>query len=608
MADPVAPFGVSGVVRQQMGLPPSPVPAAASASPSASPSPAPLASGPWENYQPAAVASSTPAAAPVTAAPQAAADGPWADYAQQQPAGGRDALGGYILPPQPPDPAQAQQSTSFLGKVGHAVDSGVRSVEQGATFGFGDEINAGEQAVEQPLFGNGSNAATLGQRYAENLAAERARMAEIPAAVSIPGQIVGGGATIAADAPVAVARYAAPVVRAIPGGANLLAGLGAVGDTVGNALSQIPGVARYVAPVAKSAAIGAGYGGLQGFGDGEGGFDSRLQSAELGAATGAVLGPVVEGAGNLAGKGYAAVRNAISEAGYGTKAPILDAAGKSIIRTDGQPVAATPGVARVAGQQIADTTTDVPAAQAALANQPAPLLPGDQPTMFQVTGDYGQGQKELELRNKPGVGNTPGSSGAFLKRAADQNAVRVSAVTGSVPDTASSADLVNGLDAQRTTLAAQQDAAAATARGGTLQGVGGATDSAPTQAGSDLRGAIDQARAPALQVADAAVQRGQAQAAGSLDAIGGVPAGDAATAQQSYGQAFRAPLVAGDAAAKANVTRLANAIDPDSNLATDMTPIRAKANEIVQGISPNAAPPTGEEAAILQTAQNLPDV
>lgn len=37
------------------------------------------------------------------AAASSPADGPWSDYQQQQPAAGRDALGGYILPPQQPD-------------------------------------------------------------------------------------------------------------------------------------------------------------------------------------------------------------------------------------------------------------------------------------------------------------------------------------------------------------------------------------------------------------------------------------------------------------------------------------------------------------------------
>ena len=73
------------------------------------------------------------------------------------------------------------------------------------------------------------------------------------------------------------------------------------------------------------------------------------------------------------------------------------------------------------------------------------------------------------------------------------------------------------------------------------------------RAGAALRGAVDQARAPAIQAADQAVQVGQQQASAAADALGGVPTGDTGTDLQRLGQALRAPLSAGDQAAKANV-------------------------------------------------------
>ena len=196
MADLVAPYGVAGLPAQ-------------AAPPPAAPS------GPWDDYQPPpASPAPTAAPAPANAAPS---DGPWADYqAQQQPATGRDALGGYVLPPQQPDPAQPAQPTSFMGRVAHGVDDVVRSVEQGATFGFGDELNAAEQTIEHPLFGTGSNAPTMSQRYAENLAAERARMAQISPYVAVPGQLAGGAATIMGEAPLAGARGGGAGVRRLP--------------------------------------------------------------------------------------------------------------------------------------------------------------------------------------------------------------------------------------------------------------------------------------------------------------------------------------------------------------------------------------------------------
>ena len=155
-----------------------------------------------------------------------------------------------------------------------------------------------------------------------------------------------------------------------------------------------------------------------------------------------------------------------------------------------------------------------PAAQPQPSAAPGAPPPGFLPLLMPRTGAF-----------------APGAP--FIERAADQNAMRVNAISGSVPPEASSVDLVNGLDARRAALQAQQDAAAARARQGTLQNVGGTAADAPTQAGANLRGAIDQARAPILQEAEAAVAQGRQQAVGAVDSRGGVPAGNAATAQQS---------------------------------------------------------------------------
>ncbi len=108
-------------------------------------------------------------------------------------------------------------------------------------------------------------------------------------------------------------------------------------------------------------------------------------------------------------------------------------------------------------------------------------------------------------------------------------------------------------------------------------------------------------------------QAGVDQARGNLNSamgqLGGVPASsDSATALQDLGQRLRGSLDAPNQAAKANVTKLADAIDPDGTLGVDMSPIRARAQSIAQAISPNAAQPVGAEADILNTAANLPAV
>lgn len=223
----------------------------------------------------------------------------------------------------------------------------MRAVEQGATFGFGDELNAAEQAAEQPVLGTTlggtSSVSTFSQRYDENLAAERAWMADIPAAVAIPGQLVGGGATIAAEAPLEAARIGAAGARLLPGGEAALNALSNVGSGVGTIITNgLSNLGRYAVPAPKGVAEGAGYGAVQGFGDGKGGLDNRLQSAGVGAAPGAVLAPAVAGGASLVGKGITAAGRAISEAGFGAKNALSDAGGQTIVGTDGQPVTATP--------------------------------------------------------------------------------------------------------------------------------------------------------------------------------------------------------------------------------------------------------------------------
>jgi len=545
--------------------------------------------GPWEAYAPAQTA-------PATA-------GPWSQYAPQDDS---DLPYAVVAPAdQGAQPAPSQvpaQPQSSLGLLGTRLDQYGRSLAQGMTFGFGDEIAAAGDAATHALLGRGSDAGSYSERYAANLAAERAKDAAIPSAIAIPGQLIGGAAGIGTGALGAVAEGVGAGARMIPGANTLLDLASAGGAPVVNSLMRIPGVSRFVAPVVGAAAEGAAYGGLQGFGEGEGGFDQRLQSAERGAEAGAVLGPVVVGAGNLVARGVRGVGRAISEAGYGPRDQLLDVAGQPIVGRAGQPVVATPGVANVAARQLADATGDIPAAQAALA-QPAELVPGSQPTTFQVTGDTGLGQKELELRN------APGSSQAFLDRANQQNAARVGAVAGIVPPDASSVDLVNSLGQQQAPLQAQQEAAAARAGQGTLQSLGGAAEGTPALSGMALRQSIDQARAPALQQAAAAVQQGQAGAQQAMDALGGnpPPGTDTATAAQAYGRQFRAVLSRGDQAARVNVSRLADAIDPEGTLTVNMQPARAAALAIRANIPANAAPLSGEEAAIFNTVAGLPD-
>lgn len=160
--------------------------------------------------------------------------------------------------------SEPQQGKGVLGYV----DDAVRSVASGATFGYADEL----AAKMNELTG-------LGGSYEENVAKERARDAQIPAAIAIPGEIAGAV------------------------GSTLLAAPAFAGAKVVQAASALP---RYL----KFGALGAAEGGLAGSGNATEG--NRLSGAAGGAAIGGVVGGaapyVVQGVGKLA----SGVRNAVS--------------------------------------------------------------------------------------------------------------------------------------------------------------------------------------------------------------------------------------------------------------------------------------------------------
>jgi len=170
-------------------------------------------------------------------------------------------------------------------------DAAANAFGQGASLGFGDELAAGVRAA-LPGFSNWmmrgpdlqrdasiggspqaqtvSDAPTTGQRYDEELARIRSQTqadhAAYPA-MTTGANIAGGIATTAAALP-AAATAAGP-------------------SLVGN--------------MVKMGATGAGLGGLQGFAEGEGGFDQRLRSGMTGAAVGGAFGGALPVAG-LAGR------------------------------------------------------------------------------------------------------------------------------------------------------------------------------------------------------------------------------------------------------------------------------------------------------------------
>jgi hypothetical protein len=204
-----------------------------------------------------------------------------------------------------PDAAQAANAArTFLArekgsKPQGRSDAAANAFGQGATLGFGDEIAAGVRSAA-PGFSNWmmsgpalqrdasiggsptpqtvSNAPTQDQRYAEELARQRGQTQADAKAYPV----------MTTGANVAGTLATAGALSMLPGGQALL----------GGGATSLPGA------MLRGAASGAALGGVQGFGEGEGGFDKRLKSAGTGAAVGGVVGGVLPAAGSMAGYAY----------------------------------------------------------------------------------------------------------------------------------------------------------------------------------------------------------------------------------------------------------------------------------------------------------------
>lgn len=128
------------------------------------------------------------------------------------------------------------------------ADDVIRSVAQGVTFGWADELAAGGNA----LLGSGT--------YQENLAQEQARNKSIPPSTGIPAEMAGGALSTLATAPVA-----GPLA----------------------ALLNVSKLPRSVRAATGGTMTGAVYGA------GEATPDSRAEGAVTGGAIGGTVGPVV---------------------------------------------------------------------------------------------------------------------------------------------------------------------------------------------------------------------------------------------------------------------------------------------------------------------------
>ena len=232
--------------------------------------------------------------------------------------------------------------------------------------------------------------------------------------------------------------------------------------------------------------------------------------------------------------------------------PVTGQDGTPIARADGTSVTASPGQADAAAGQLRSMMSDPAAAAGALAQDNPELVPGSQPTTFQLTQDPRLGQYE-----RGAARSGTDASAQFTTRATQQNDARVAALRGVAPD---------------------GDPAAVATQAKALD---------PTQPGA------------------AAVAQAQTGASAATDALGGnLPAGS----DGIVGTALRAPIAAANAAAKTEEGALWRAVDPNGTVGVSMTPIRQRAQDIVKGESPNAAPMAGAERQIFDTATQLPPV
>lgn len=198
------------------------------------------------------------------------------------------------------------------------------------------------------------------------------------------------------------------------------------------------------------------------------------------------------------------------------------------------------------------------------------IVPGSQPTSFQLTGDAGLGELERETETK--------NSGLFTTRIAEQNAARIKSLQ----------DLQQGGDPNvvAAVLRSQFDDLDAT-----------------TQAHVDslMKNAeIARTNLEASNVAQTGRLTSKAQ--GAAQNIGGM-----ATPDEYGGMLRQANTEADDAAAKRE-SGLWTAIDPNGDLTGNMIVSKTAGNEITGAMPKTAKPLSGEENAIFDTVKALPDL
>ncbi|GGE24897.1 hypothetical protein GCM10011390_50420 [Aureimonas endophytica] len=227
--------------------------------------------------------------------------------------------------------------------------------------------------------------------------------------------------------------------------------------------------------------------------------------------------------------------------------PMLAKEGLQLARNAAEPLTQA-GRERLAADRLRASATDIQAVRDNLDQGATELVPGSQPTTFQMSGDMGLGGLERgAAARRPEL---------FNQRRADQNAAQVNAIGG-------------------------------------LQSNG-----APEAVVSAIRKRMNEIDADA----DTAIAQAQGSARTSAERVG------QGQAPEQAGAALRASLEAARGVAKDRERALWRAVDPDGTLALAPAGLKREAETITTGRTQSAKPPSGEEAAILDVVKGYGDV
>lgn len=262
--------------------------------------------------------------------------------------------------------------------------------------------------------------------------------------------------------------------------------------------------------------------------------------AVTGAAAGLGASSVMEASPDAL-KPYAGLAGGIVGGGLGMAAtgiPGLAREGYRLGTQYAEPMHAA-GRQQIAGRTLRERATDPEAAMDAIETAPRQLVPGSQPTTFQLTGDMGLGSLER--------GSQTRFPAEFGQRRADQNTARVGALESIQP--------------------------------------GGA----PERVAQSVRGFLQQIDDDTMAALTGAQERARTGAAGL--GAGSYP--------DDAGAAMRGAIETARAHTKDQERALWSAVDPDGTLALSPASVRQQAAETIRTLPASAKPPSGEEAAIL---------